>query len=157
MQIYSRTSLNSNNNPRPVFCAKIGAGLKFLVKDDPRYEEFMKNFSKWGDSNSVVDIYNAQINGKTKYMLRLKNNVLDKTSVPLVKGQSEFMRKNLINKFFELTSKSIDWAEYNLFKTVKDDVRGSKPLSEWLANIINGHKKDGIVFDPETARRFKEI
>ena len=59
MQINPITPLTSNNNTRPAFGAKIGSGLKFLVKDDPRYEEFIKTFSTWGDSNSVVALYYA--------------------------------------------------------------------------------------------------
>lgn len=82
MQINSISAQNSNNNNRLAFGAKIGPVLKFMVKEDPRLETFMKNFSKWGDSNTVVDVYNAQIGGKTQYMLRLKNNVLDGTTVP---------------------------------------------------------------------------
>lgn len=157
MQINPITPLTSNSNTRPAFGAKIGSGLKFLVKDDPRYEEFIKTFSTWGDSNSVVDIYNAKINGKTKYMLRLKSNVLDETTVPINKGQPEFMKKNLVNKFFELTPKSVLWAEDSLFKKVLDDARCSKPFWERLVNIMNGHKKEGIVFDSETAKRFKRM
>ena len=36
MQINPITPLTSNSNTRPAFGAKIGSGLKFLVKDDPR-------------------------------------------------------------------------------------------------------------------------
>ncbi|PWL73740.1 hypothetical protein DBY21_10250 [Candidatus Gastranaerophilales bacterium] len=158
MQINSISAQNSNNNTRPAFGAKIGTVLKFMVKEDPRLETFMKNFSKWGDSNTVVDVYNAQIGGKTQYMLRLKNNVLDGTTVPVNKEKPEFMKKNLINPFFNLTERDINWAEYSLFKRVKDFARsGGKPYLERLSNIIRSHKQEGIVFDAASAKIFNEI
>ncbi len=145
-------------NARPSFGAKIGSGLKCLVKDDPRYENFMKMFENWGDTNTVVDVYQAQIHGKSKYMLRVSNKVLDNTTVPFQRGQSEFMKKNLINRFFDLTPTSIEWAEYSLFKEVKNFARGGgKPYLERLSNIIRSHKQQGIVFDPKTAKTFNEI
>lgn len=158
MQVNSISQANVNNNTRPSFGAKIGPGLKYLVKDDPRYDGFMKMFANWGDSNTVVDIYKAQIHGKSKYMLRLSNKVLDNTTVPFQRSQSEFMKKNLINRFFGLTPASIELAEYSLFKEVKDFARGAgKPYLERLSNIVRIHKLQGIVFDPKTAKTFNEI
>lgn len=155
-------NFNGKNNYKignnPSFQAKIGPGLEPLVKNSPVYDDFMKMFSKWGDSNSVVDIYTAKINGKTKYMLRLSNKVLDETSVPFRRGQSVFMKNDLIKRFFDLSPTEIWWAEGSLFKTVKDyAVNGGKPYIERLSNIIKSHKKDGIVFDSETAKRFNDI
>lgn len=151
-------SINNYGVNQPVFTAKIGSGLKFLVKDDPRFNTFMDSFSKWGDSNSVVDVYNAKINGKTKYMLRLSNKVLDETTVPLQKNSSEFMKQNLINQFFDITEKTIDFVEYNLLKNVVDSARqGGKPYIERLHNIIKSHKKEGIVFDAKTEKCFREL
>lgn len=156
MQINPVNQFNSNNNVRPAFGAKIGPSLKALVKDDPRYDGFMKMFSNWGDSNSVVDIYHAQIDNRTKYRLMLKNNVLDETKVPFRRGQSEFLKKNLINRFFDLTPETIWWAENSLFKNVKSVANSSKPHFERLSNIIESHKKEGIVFDARTLRRYED-
>lgn len=152
---------NSNNNKcksSPSFQAKVGPGLEVLVKNVPGYDDFMKMFSKWGDSNSVVDIYNANINGKTKYMLRLSNNVLDGTNVGFKRDEPVFMKKDLIKRFFDLSQKDLWWAEGNLFKEVKKVAfDGGKPYMERLLSIINSNKKDGIVFDYETAKRFNDI
>lgn len=158
MQISSINQQYQNNTPHPAFGAKIGSGLKFMLREDPRLEGFMEKFSKWGDSNTIVDVYSAQSGGKTRYMLRLKNNVLDETTVPVNKEKPEFMKKNLVNQFFNLAERNIDWAEYSLFKKVKDFARGGgKPYLERLSNIIKSHKQEGIVFDAASAKRFNEI
>lgn len=154
--IYGSNNNKYNNNPS--FQAKVGPGLEALIKNCPEYENFMKMFSKWGDSNSVVDIYNANINGKTKYMLRLSNNVLDNTNVPFKRAESVYMKKDLIKRFFDLSPNEIWWAEGTLFKTVKDfAVNGGKPYIERLSNIIKSHKQEGIVFDAATAKRYNNI
>ena len=154
MSNYNNSQINKSQLS---FKAKIGPSLKFLAKSDPRYDDFIKNIEKWGDSNSVLDIYSANIKGKTKYMLRLKNNVLDSTTVPINKKESVFMKKDLLNQFFELSEKSVLWAEDKLFHEVRAFASAGKPYAERLANIINSHRSEGIVFDAQTAKRFKEM
>ena len=149
---------NTINTKTPAFGAKIGSKLKLYAQKDARFENFMKEFSKWGDSNSVVDIYNSKINGKTKYMLRLENQVLDRTNVRITNDESVYMPEKLINTFFNLTEKSILWAEDRLFIEVKKFLK-TAPVRyrEWSANIIKQQEHSGKVFDHDTAQRFQRL
>jgi len=150
-------SLNNTTPRQPAFQAKIGSGLKFLLRDNPKLQPFMEDFSKWGDPNSVVDIYSSTSGGKTRYMLRLKNEVLDETHVPAGKAKPVWMKKDLAKSFFDLTSRDIDWAEYKLFKNVKDYARSGKPCAERLSNIIKSHKQEGKVLSADAQKRFDAI
>ncbi len=149
-------SINFNTSKPPVFRAKLDSKLRYYAQKDPRYDEFIKQFSKWGDSNTVVGIYNAKINGKLRYMLRLRNEVLGSPNVRITNDEPEYMESKLADKIFNLTSKDIDFAEYALFRNVK---RGAKeaglPYVEQLKNIIKSSKTEGRVFDADTLKLFK--
>lgn len=153
------TPINTNTKKdNPAFGAKIGSRLKIYAQKDPRFENFMKEFSKWGDSNTVVDIYNARVNGKTKYMLRLENQVLDRTNVKITKDEAVFMPSKLIDTFFNLTEKSILWAEDRLFIEVKKFLSNSPVrYREWYANILRQQEQKGKTFDLDTAKRFQRL
>ncbi len=152
-------SVNSNilQNRQPAFNAKIDSKLMYYAKKDPRFDGFMQQFKQWGDSNSVVGIYNTKINGKIRYMLRLRNEVLGRDNVAIKHDEPEYMESKLADKFFSLTSKDIDFAEYKLFKEAKRFAReAGLPYIERLNNIIKSKKEDGLVFDSDTLKRFKD-
>ena len=154
MQI-SSVSFNIPKKVQPAFNAKIDSKLMYYAKKDPRYDEFMKQFSHWGDSHSVVGIYNTKINGKTRYMLRLRNEVLGRDSVAITRDEPEYMESKLASKFFNLTSKNIDFAEYKLFRdTKKDAISAGFPYVAQLNSIIKSNKEKGIEFDADTMKRF---
>ena len=149
---------NNENLSRPVFGAKLGSELKKIVKDDPRYKDFIKKFETWGDSNSVVDVYKTSVNGESKYMLCLSNRVLDNTNIPINSFKSEISTNKIIESFFNLSSQIIKRTEYLLFKNVKDTaIKGGDRYLTRLSNIIRSHKLQGIMFDPKTAKIFDEI
>ncbi len=146
------------NTDNKTFGAKIGSRLKIYAQKDARFENFMKEFSKWGDSNTVVDIYNAQVNGKTQYMLRLENQVLGNTNVGITKDKPVYMPAKLADTFFTLTEKSILWAEDKLFINVKNFLKNSPAhYQEWYTNILRQQEQKGKKFDLDTAKRFKLI
>ena len=153
-------SINSHNNVN--FGALPGGKIRAVLINNPeKFQDIKRHLAPLGDANTVVDIFTGtkQFSKDKIYSLRLYNKVFGSGyNVPIDKNNIEYMPAKLIPKVESLTNKDVQWAEYSLFRSIKDFYSGkSFRYKEYLANIIKSSKEQGIELGTAAKKTFEKI